>query len=261
MGSTMKKLYLSRITMFFSLVGLFLAGTLSLPVFAQLETKQESTAAGGGLSDEFDGDELSSHWQVLNPAPDSFIVDGGSLVIVSGVFGAPNEDSVQNLFKLSSPPPDGDWVATIRVKLDAQTAKEQFYLLLHDDAQNYVGVSLYTWFECCGYNAIAEVQPIKRSGEQESVFNRRVWRSDTASGVFSESARSLPAFILRLEKRGHSYYPAIRLEDAGATDWVELERLVYLRAKGHLAFALRQYEEVSGESIATVDWVRLELLP
>jgi hypothetical protein len=257
----MKKLYLSRITIFSSLLGLFLSASVSPPGFAQLETKQESPAAGGGLSDEFDGEDLSAHWQVLNPAPDSFIVDGGALVIVSGVFGTPNEDSVQNVFKLSSPPPDGDWVATIRLKLDAQTAKEQFYLLLHDDAQNYVGVSLYTWFECCGYNAVAEVQPIKRSGGQDSVFNRRVWRSETASGVFSESARSLPAFILKLEKRGHSFYPAIRLEDTGSSEWVELERLVSLRAKGHLAFALRQYEEVSGESIATVDWVRLEPLP
>lgn len=61
--------------------------------------------------------------------------------------------------------------------------------------------------------------------------------------------------LLRLEKRRRSYYPAIKLEGEEATDWVPLERLAALRAKGRLALALYQYEKTGGETIAMVDWV------
>jgi len=232
-------------------------------ILAQLETKEEVTAAEGGFVEEFDGSELSSQWEVVNPLADNFIVDEGALLIVSGTFGSLEEDSIQNVFKSSVAPPEGDWTASIRVTLDAQTGKEQFYLLFHDDAQHNVDISIYTWRDCCKdgeYYAVARVVTHKRSGENVVVFDHLVWESEKGSNRFFESARSMPSFILRLEKRGHSIYPAIRLEEPEESGWIELERLVALRAKGRIAIAFRQYEEVKGESIATVDWVRVEPL-
>jgi hypothetical protein len=225
---------------------------------AQLETKTDAAAAGGAFVDEFDGDELSSSWKVLNPSPDDFIVDDGALLIVSGKLGDYAKDTIQNLFQMTTDPPDGDWVATLRVKLDAQTGKEGFDLLLHDDAQHYVGVGVYTYFECCGSNAVLQAYTYKRVGEETSSFERRIWKSEVPSKVFTESARSMPALLIRLEKRGQSFYPALKLEEPADSEWIELERLVALRAKGRLGMALRQYEEVKGETIATVDWFRLE---
>ena len=261
-GVTMFRSNLTNcLVMLISMVSVGASAQAGEDFLAQLETKKESAAAEGAFVEEFDGDELSSQWQPVNPLADSFIVEDGALLVVSGAFGTLGDDTIANLFKSTLTPPEGDWSASIRVTLEAQTGKEEFYLLIHDDAQHYVGVGLYTWFECCGYNAVANVVAVKRSGDQNVKFDRRVWTSETASSVFSESARSMPSFLLRLEKRGHSFYPAIRLEGPGDAGWIELERLVALRAKGRIAFALRQYEEVKGESIATIDWVRVEPLP
>ena len=248
-------------------VVLVIGGQVPVPVeaadvhFAQLETKEEAAPTGGAFVEDFDSEGLTPHWEVINPVADSFIVDDGALLIVSSAQGEFSKDTVTNLFKLTRVAPDGDWVASTRVKLDAQTGKEAFYLLLHDDAQNHVGVGVYTWFECCGYNAVVEASAFKRLGEQTGDFHRRIWKSEVNSQYFGESARPLPAIVLRLEKRGHSFYPAVKLDSPPDADWIELERLVALRAKGRISFALYQYEEVAGETVATVDWLRVEPIP
>lgn len=228
---------------------------------AQLETKDEAAPVGGAFVEDFNGDRLSSQWEVLNPDADSFIVEDGALLIVSSAQGSISEDTAKNLFKLTVEAPNDDWVASTHVKLDAQTGTEGFYLLLHDDNQHYVGVGVYTWFKCCGYNAVIEAWTGKRRGEKTSEFHRPIWTSGVNSKVFSESARLMPAFVLRLEKRGHSFYPAVKLDGLPDADWIELERLVVLRAKGRISVALLQYKAVKGETVATVDWVRVEPTP
>ena len=226
---------------------------------AQLETKDEAAPVGGAFVEDFNGDRLSSQWEVLNPDADSFIVEDGALLMVSSAYGKFSKDTVKNLFKLTRETPNGDWVASTHVKLDAQTGYEGFFLLLHDDAQHYVGVGVYTYYSWD--RARLEAQTFKRLGEQESDFHRLIWSSDVKSQIFSESARPMPAFVLRLEKRGRSFYAAVKLDGLPDADWIELERLVSLRAKGRISVALLQHKKVKGETVATVDWVRVESTP
>ncbi len=58
--------------------------------------------------DDFGGEDLAEHWEVLNPDPDAFIVEDGALLIVRGTPGSMADKTVQNLFKLSKAMPEGD---------------------------------------------------------------------------------------------------------------------------------------------------------
>lgn len=238
-----------------------LSQPLAPPVLhlAQLATLEESgPALDAAFKDDFDGEALGAHWELLRRDEEGFIVDNGELLIATGEKGWLSDESMKNVFKLNRSLPTGDWVATLRVKLDAQTGKEGFLFVLYDDKDNFVGLEVFTELKCC-YKAVLTGSAFKRQKGIPTEFRRRIWTGNKqASQVFSASAAGMPTLQLRLQKRRRSYYPAIKLEEKEGTDWIELERLAALRAKGRLAFALYQYDDTKGETIATVDWVSVE---
>ncbi len=71
--------------------------------------------------DDFNGEDLADHWEVLKPNPDAFIVEDGSLLIVSGTPGSLANETVENVFRLSEPLPKGDWTITAKFSVEFQT--------------------------------------------------------------------------------------------------------------------------------------------
>lgn len=94
--------------------------------------------------DDFSSGDLDEHWEVVNPNPDFFIVEGGALLMVNdGVFGFPQQET-PNLIRLDHPLPDGDWDLVVRLKAELKTGQDSVWMGLHTDSDNFMGAHLWT---------------------------------------------------------------------------------------------------------------------
>ena len=57
--------------------------------------------------DTFDGVDLGDHWELLNPDPNSYIVENGSLSILAAATSGLTRDDLQNIFRLTKGLPPG----------------------------------------------------------------------------------------------------------------------------------------------------------
>ncbi len=78
--------------------------------------------------DDFNGDELADHWDVINPNPDAFIVEDGKLLVISTVAASITGEKVENTFRLTKGMPKGDWDAVVKLVPEIQTFQERMYL-------------------------------------------------------------------------------------------------------------------------------------
>ena len=77
--------------------------------------------------------------------------------------------------------------------------------------------------------------------------------------IFVDWAKTLPRdILLRIEKSGKSYIVSAKY----GTDekWLKLEKLTSLLKFGNLVMGFDQNKKVKGESIAYIDWVKIEQL-
>jgi hypothetical protein len=219
--------------------------------------------------DDFDGDGLSEDWEVLNPNLDAFIVEDGALLILSATPGGLPSENSPNLFKLTREMPEGDWTVTARVSLDLQTGSEMFYMGLYDDKDNWIAAQV--WSKPDKYKGHGVfLSSVKSANGQITRFNKRlagircnVCSPDWNWSNFIERKFSRPIF-LRLAREGRSFIVSGRQEPEGeqgeeAAQWLELEKVTSLRAKGSLALNLVQSKKTQGESLAHVDWVKIEV--
>ena len=216
--------------------------------------------------DDFDEDVLAEHWEVINPDINSYIVEGGELVIVSSDRAGPDSEEAKNLIRLTEDLPSGDYILSARLTVDFQTQREYPMLLLYDDHTNYVmnGIWAYqSWrtpcdkVQTCVFNTF-----IKRQGESETEFEEMVWRSPSRDGKsFEEHIADLPQPIqLRIVKKGREYTGGVLLENAEDPQWIESQQIRILRQKGKPGLFLYQWGDTSGESAMIVDWVKIEKL-
>jgi hypothetical protein len=213
--------------------------------------------------DEFNGSDLSGSWIVLNQDVDSYIVENGELLVVNSTAADLAQDTVPNLFRLAQGMPPGDWVATVKLKLDLQTNQEQFFFGIHADGQNHIGAILNTrtggnW----GNIAYFGSNSVKATGGTKTSFHQWFWNSGGQENYrFSDAAQLMPQPIyVRLRKAGRSYFVAIKLGDDFESEFVEMEKMTALRATGNLAMGLYQSGEGSGESTASIDWVKIQVM-
>jgi len=211
--------------------------------------------------DDFDGDELADHWEVLNPDPDAFIVEDGSLLVVSGTAGSLEKDTVQNLFKLSKPLPKGDWVITAKLSIDLQTSVERAFIGIHDSRDNYLEIGVRPWIECC-YSPRLSLHGVKRSRGKNKTSDRVIWRSGhqgKSASAFADAAKNIAQpILLRLEKKGRTYTGSAMLAGAKKPRWVTLDKFTVLRLKGTVALGLYQTKKTNGETTTFFDWVKIE---
>ena len=218
--------------------------------------------------DDFDGEDLAEHWEVINPNPDSFIVEDGKLLIVSGTPGSMASETVENVFKLSEPLPTGDWTITAKFSGKYQTGVERVFIGIFDDRDNYLEISLRAIAaEKNGYyTATFDVAAVRRSKGNDKTTNRQLWKGGDITapgyrpGPFSPGIKKFPQpVLLRLEKKKRSYIGSAMLEGAKKPTWVALDTFTILRQKGKVAVGLYQAGAVKGESTIRVDWVKIEV--
>ena len=211
--------------------------------------------------DDFKGGKLKEHWEVLNPNPDGFIVENSNLLIVSATPGNFAEENVENIFRLTKPLPEGDWIMTAKFTIDLQTLAERPFFGLYDDKDNYILVQGIPW---TGGNwsdiGNFDIQIAKNSQGKMSNFQKNIFSTGRVKNYrFSESIKAMPQpLILRLKKSGRSYFGAAMLKGQEEPQWVELEKVTALRAKGLLVIGLYQAKKTAGETTTNIDWVKIE---
>ncbi len=218
-----------------------------------------TAAAEPLLLDEFDGDSLAAHWEVLNEDPDSYIVEDGQLLMIgSGAAHLKNGD-VPNVIRLKTGLPKGDWVATIKFSAPYQTGVEAPFLAIYEDGDNQIVATTNSWSY---YEAIRGARMYlsswKRSKGKESSFGKVIWGGASGEAFSAEQAPN--PILLRITKKGRTYTPAFKLEGMKQTEWIEHEKLTSLRPKGSLAIGIFQLKKVNGETPMAVDWFKIEAL-
>ncbi len=208
--------------------------------------------------DDFDGDALADGWEVLNPDPDSFIVEDGQLLMISSQAGTREALDFPNLFRLAQDMPKGDWVATAKLSIEFATGAENVFLGLVDSQDD----GTYAWFYAWRgkYKEGFGLSAIKRSKGEETTSNRELYRDNYKGKPASETLtpRIAQPIYLRLTKTGRSYVAGLKLGDGDEAQWVEADKLTLLRAKGRLAIGSTQGKKVNGETLINVDWVKIE---
>ena len=216
--------------------------------------------AGPIFFDDFDGEALRDHWEVLNPNEDAYIVEDGELLLVAAGNRSLQKGDIENMLRLKSPMPKGNWVATIKFRAAYQTGVEAVYLALYDDTENFIAASEQAWSYYSGVRgARVFLNGVKRKKGKESKFSKQVWGG--ADGIPFDSESSPNPFLLRITKKGRTYTSSILLDAKdGAGNWIDLESFTVLRQKGRLTIAAAQSGDVEGETTAFIDWVKIEPL-
>jgi hypothetical protein len=211
------------------------------------------------LMDDFNGDKLSAHWEVLNEDPDGYIVEDGKLLIIGASHGHLKSAPVPNIIRLKAAPPKGDWVATMKFTMPYQTGRETPFLAIYGDKGNHLAATTNAWSYYGGTRgARMYLSGWKRTKGKESSFGKVIW-GGAKGKVFSADKAPNP-ILLRITKKGRTYSPAYKLEGMKQTEWIEHERLTVLRPKGSLAIGIFQSEKVKGETPMSVDWFKIEAL-
>ncbi len=234
-----------------SMVGLALAAMVG---------SQVPTQAGEQIFiDNFDGDALASHWEVLNEDADSYIVEDGALLSIATGVGSLSKGTATNIFRLKNELPAGNWVATMQYRMPYQTGRETPYLAVYQDKDNYIVATGGAWSYYGGTRgARMYLGGTKIVKGKSNYASNVVWGG--ADGVaFNEDGPPNP-FVLRLTKKGHSYTPAIRLSNGAEATWKEFQTITLLRPKGGLAIGIVQAETVKGETPIIIDSVKIESL-
>ena len=210
------------------------------------------------FEDEFEGDKLAGHWEVTNPDPDQFVVENGALLIIGKAVGGLTNVETPNLFRLKKELPQGDWVVTVRLNAELQTAKDLFEFGPFTDAENLIATRLYGQDRCCPKSNLY-FQVRKIAGGQVTFFQNDVWKG----GDYMEFANTIPQPItLKLIKEGRTYRSAIHFDgqknETGDPIWIETDLVSSLRPPKQLVLNASQYEETSGESLFLIDSVKIE---
>jgi hypothetical protein len=218
--------------------------------------------------DDFEGDDLKEHWEVINPDPDAFIVEEGNLLILSNGNTDPiATGNTPNIFKLTNELPSGDWVLSTSFTVDFQTEQEAVFLGLYTDNKTYVIVQPRA-FHCgnWGNRLCVQVETIKMSNGKQTTFSKRlVWEQGFENFVFDEAAATISQPIeMRIAKSGRKYRAGILWKVTNAETkvttekWIDLPNFTILRQKGNPAVGIYQAARNQGETVVNIDWVKLE---
>jgi hypothetical protein len=213
--------------------------------------------------DDFDGSDLDPQWEVINPDPELYIVEEGSLLTLNSKPGAFADDTVQNIFRLVRPMPKGDWIATAKISVDFQTGQERIFWGLYEDGKNYLVTEFSTVSGSCypggSHHLHLNASPTKVSAGNPTKSSGEVWKIPHCDGRgFNELMSQPQPILLRLEKKGRSYVSSVKMEGIKEPAWVDLDKLTMLKGAGKFALGLYQAAQGSGETSLSVDWVQIE---
>ena len=239
---------------------------------AQAETKPAPPSAPKPkeltvyFEDQFDGDNLADDWEVINPNPDGFIVDHGTLLAVNSMVSSFDQENVENLFVLDKELPKGDWTMTAKLNVDFQTGFERVFLGLYGDKGNYLVSELWTVAGQCdpggSYSQHLNLSPVKATNgalTQSDHEVAKVPRCDNEAATLTDLLGPIQPILLRLEKKGRSYFSSILLQGTEDPKWITLPPLTSLRSPGKPALGVFQTGSGGGETLIKVDWIKIEV--
>lgn len=257
---------------------------VKLAAATEPEPAPAAPAATEVFRDDFDGDGLAGHWEVINPNPDGYIVEDGVLSILAdgetSIFD--RRDDQPNLMRLTTPLPDGDWTATVRVKPSIATFREIYSLSLYTDKDSFLAGSVYAGVSSHAGHVFFNVLARKVAGGKNTDFDQNVHYSGVKLGhrnvsaeirkYTAQAAAEVDAILIRMRKVGRSYFIAAKVEpgpqhaDAAAVDWVELNKLTSLRPPGKfltLSAGQGKFRKAAqhlrgGETLVNIDWLKIE---
>lgn len=221
------------------------AGTLAAAfaqVAADLDTAAKSAQAPAPapaepewvevFRDDFEGADLAESWQVANPDPDGFIVEGGELLIIGKHVGGAGSKTLPNRFTLPTEMlPEGDWQIEISFDAEFSTAAELVGVGVFTSETDFiVAEARYLANVSCW----VDVRALKAasSGPSEQVARAWDWRS--CNDKFAElGAFKHRPHHLRLTKNGRNYRASMRFgdlkNDDGTEKWTETGGVSSLR--------------------------------
>lgn len=207
--------------------------------------------------DDFNGDKLSDHWEVINEDQDSYIVEDGSLLSIATGGGKLASGKATNIFRLKTKMPKGDWVASIKYSMPYQTGRETPFIALYGDKDNFVSALANAWsyYEHTRGSRLYLTSNKTHKGKS-AYFNRVIWGGAKGKPFTAEQAPN--PFILKITKKGRSYTASVQFKQGAEMTTVEDATITVLREPGSLAFGIYQSQKVKGETPMTVDWVKIE---
>lgn len=220
------------------------------------------------FEDQFDVDGLSDSWEVLNPEPDSYLVEDGELLMINSTYAAFAEDNIPNIMRINKEIPDGDWVATMKLNIDFQSGFEHIFFGVYDDPENYLLSAISTAQGSCysggSYKTHMYLSTWKASSGKVTTNQQEVWsipRCNREEGFNELMAMGQP-YLMRLTKKGRMYTAAIKVEGAEEPVWIEVPGLKILRTpKGGFTTGVYQSSKgAQGETALNIDWIKVETL-
>ena len=215
------------------------------------------------VADDFSGNDLAKHWQVVGAKADGFKVEGGNLLVLAGAFADDEviaKGGLPNLFTLDTKLPTGDWTMSVRFNADLQTVRESLVFGLMDASDKYVLADIRTGGNGnSGWQLNAEIR--KRSGASLRRFTEAIaWQRCNICGkdrTFERFAGSIAMPIdAQIVKTGRQYMLQVKLADADA--WTKIATLVSINPPSRPVLFARQWEETDGETAFRIDHFRLE---
>jgi len=232
------------------------------------------------FEDNFEGDDLAEHWEIINPDPEYFIVENGVLTVLSSSkITIDSQDNLPNIFRLTKDLPSGDWKATIRFTPELSTLRENYSLGLYSDNENMLMGFLGN--RLANGNIALNLTGIKISKGKKTSFNTLALAGSVHGfgglhANFSNYANWVQnnerSVEFKIEKTGRSYVFSTRVEgdftaaNGTENEWVKLQKLTSLRSPGKsLVLAFNQsgghpsYTIQGGESLTNIEWVKIEI--
>ena len=222
------------------------------------------------FQDDFDGDSLSSDWEVINPVPENYLVEDGLMTIVARDGTPTSLVGGANILRLKRPVPKGDWTVTVRILIEPQTMGEEFRLGIARDDQNGIFANMRISTENYVRSEI-RLRGGKLAKGKATGFERMLYYVDSRNlqGRGRFFGQNIAAVQLRLKKKGRKYTAMMRLEPrqgaraAPDPNWQEAQSLSSLKLPGDAFYLIfggkaSSYLPANGEGLVQIDWIRIE---
>ena len=217
--------------------------------------------------DDFDGEDLDPAWQVMNPNMDMYLVEDGELLSLTAEPTESEDHLAANVFRLVDAPPKGDWTATAEINVDFQSGHDRVYFGLYETKNDYLlnmlSASTGSCYSGGSYSHHLHATVWKAIDGKATQKGREVWSIPRCkdNGKLSEKLAEGQPLLMRLEKKGRNYTFSVKMDGVEGSEYVVLDKMTLLRAKGTLAIGNYRPQAADGENTLRVNWVQIEAPP